>query len=65
MDVKRVEEIINSKGIISVTYKNSPVWIEHVVKGSETAHVKMISSNETMNIPVEELTETAVDNNLR
>jgi small acid-soluble spore protein H (minor) len=65
MDVKRVEEIINSKGIIAVTYKNSPVWIEHVVKDSETAHVKMLSSNETKNIPVGELTETAVDNNLR
>ena len=61
MNVKRVEEIINSKGIIAVTYKDSPVWIENVVSGSETAHVKLLSTNETMNIPVEELTERSTD----
>lgn len=60
MDVKRVEEIINSKGIIAVTYKDSPVWIENVIKDNSTAHVKLLSSNETMNIPVEELTEKEV-----
>jgi len=57
MDIKRAEEIINSKGIIEVTYKNSPVWIENVVKGDATAQVKLLSNNEVMSIPVEDLTE--------
>ncbi|HYE83217.1 MAG TPA: H-type small acid-soluble spore protein [Clostridia bacterium] len=61
MDIKRAEEIINSKGIIAVDYKNSPVWIESVFKDSSTAHVKLLSNNETMNIPVSDLTEKNSD----
>lgn len=57
MDIKRAEEIINSKGIIEVTYKDSPVWIESVINDAATAHVKLLSNNQTMNIPVEDLTE--------
>ena len=62
MDIKRVEEIINSKGIIEVTYKNSPVWIESVIKDNATAHVKLLSSNEAMNVPVLELAEKETSN---
>lgn len=58
MDVKRVEEILNSKGIIEVTYNNSPVWIESIANDDGTAHVKLLSSDKSMNIPVKELTET-------
>lgn len=57
MDLKRAEEIINSKGIIEVTYRNSPVWIESIGKDTRTAHVKLLSSNEAMSVPVNELTE--------
>ena len=57
MDIKRAEEIINSKGIIEVTYKDSPVWIESVLKDAATAHVKLLSNNQTMDIPVEDLAE--------
>jgi len=57
MDIKRVEEIINSKGIIDVTYNDSPVWIEAVIGEDETAHVKLLSSDKTMNVPVEDLKE--------
>lgn len=62
MDIKRAEEIINSKGIIEVTYKNSPVWLESVVKDNATAHVKLLSNNEAMSIPVEELSEKRLNN---
>lgn len=57
MEIKRAEEIINSKGIIEVTYKDSPVWIESVIKDNATAHVKLLSNDESMNIPVEDLAE--------
>jgi small acid-soluble spore protein H (minor) len=57
MDAKRVEEIINSKGIIEVTYKGSSVWIENVIKDDSTAHVKLLSNNQVMNVPVEDLAE--------
>lgn len=57
MDIKRAEEIINSKGIIEVTYNDSPVWIESVIREDATAHVKLLSNNQSMNIPVEALNE--------
>jgi small acid-soluble spore protein H (minor) len=57
MDIKRAEEIINSKGIIEVTYKDSPIWIESVIKDNATAHVKLLSNNQTMNLPIEYLSE--------
>lgn len=59
MDMKRAEEIINSKGIIEVNYKNSPVWIESLIEDGSTAHVKVLSTNETMNIPVSDLKESS------
>lgn len=62
MDIKRAEAIINSKGIIEVTYKDSPVWIESVIKHNATAHVKLMSDNESMNIPVEDLVEKSPGN---
>ncbi len=62
MDIKRAEEIINSKGIIEVTYKDSPVWIESVIKDNATAHVKLLSDNESMNIPVKDLIEKNLNN---
>ena len=62
MDIKRAEEIISSKGIIEVTYKNSPVWLENVIKDDATAHVKFLSNNQVMNIPVEDLEERGSSN---
>ncbi|MHB1392934.1 MAG: H-type small acid-soluble spore protein [Clostridia bacterium] len=61
MDIKRAEEIINSKGIIEVTYKDSPIWIESIINENATAHVKLLSDNESMNIPVEDLIEKNPD----
>lgn len=57
MELKRAEEIINSKGIIEVTYKDSPVWIENIIEDGATAHVRLLSNNQSMNISVEALTE--------
>jgi len=57
MDIKRVEEIINSKGIVNVTYNDSPVWLEAVTGEKGTAHVKLLSTDEALNVPVEDLKE--------
>jgi small acid-soluble spore protein H (minor) len=57
MDIRRAEEILDSKGVIEVTWKNSPVWIESLVGEDGTAHVKLLASDESMNIPVNELVE--------
>ena len=65
MDIKRAEEIINSKGIIEVTYKDSPVWIESVLKNDATALVKLLSDNHSMNIPIKDLAEKNSNNNYR
>lgn len=57
MDIKRVDEIISSKGIIDVTYNNESVWIESVIGENETAHVKLLSSDKTLNVPLKDLRE--------
>ncbi|MGE5678522.1 MAG: H-type small acid-soluble spore protein [Pseudomonadota bacterium] len=57
MDIRRAEEILDSKGVIEVTWKNSPVWIESLVGEYGTAHVKLLTSDKSMNIPVNELVE--------
>jgi small acid-soluble spore protein H (minor) len=57
MDLKRAKEIINSKGVIEVTYNNAPVWLESVIEEDASAHVKLLSTNQSMNIPVEQLSE--------
>ena len=57
MDIRRAEEILDSKGVIEVTWKNSPVWIESLVGEDGTAHVKLLASDKSMNIPVDELVE--------
>lgn len=58
MDINRAEEIINTKGIIEVTYKDSPVWLESIIRENDTAQVKLLSNDKTMNIPVHDLMES-------
>ena len=57
MDIKRAEEIINSKGVIEVTYNNAPVWLESIIEDEAAARVKLLSTNQSINIPVEQLSE--------
>jgi H-type small acid-soluble spore protein len=57
VDIKRAEEIINSKGVIEVTHNNTPVWIESIAMDSSKAHVKLLPDNHTLDVPVEELEE--------
>lgn len=57
MNINRAEEIINSKGVIKVTYNNSPIWIENVRRDDSTAQVKLLENNQSISVPVEYLSE--------
>lgn len=57
MDIRRADEIINSKGVIDVWYQNDPVWLESIESEKHTVHVKNLNTHETMNIPLSELRE--------
>jgi small acid-soluble spore protein H (minor) len=55
---KRVEEILESKGVINVTYNNNPVWL--VANSSDTdgaIQIKDIKSNKIMTVYIRDLEE--------
>ncbi|MCX7772365.1 MAG: H-type small acid-soluble spore protein [Clostridia bacterium] len=55
MDSKRVNEIMESKGVINVNYNGMPVWIDNM-KG-DMAEVTLIGKNQTMSVPINNLIE--------
>lgn len=57
MKLHKAEEIYNSRGVIDVTYKDRPVWIESISEQSEVAHVKDLETNELKIVPILELKE--------
>ncbi len=57
MDFERADQIIHSKGIVEVWYRNDPVWLESLQTDHRTVHVKNLNTRETMNIPLSELQE--------
>lgn len=57
MRLEEAEEIYNSRGVINVTYKNNPVWIEDIQRESQTAHVKDLQTDELKEVPILELKE--------
>ncbi|MFD3157143.1 H-type small acid-soluble spore protein [Haloimpatiens sp. FM7330] len=57
MNLKRGEEIINSLGVINVTYKDKPVWIENINEERKIAKVKYINSTESISVPISQLNE--------
>jgi H-type small acid-soluble spore protein len=42
--------------VIGVTFHNAPVWIEQI-NNDETAQVKVLDTNERMEVPVTQLFE--------
>lgn len=58
MNVDRAIEIINSKGVIDVHYKNEPIWIESIDSGKSMAHVKSLRNDRSLNVTINELTES-------
>ncbi len=57
MDYRRAKEIIESYGVISVSYENAPVWLEQVHADRETAEVINLFNEERLEVPLESLTE--------
>lgn len=55
MDSKRVKEIMQSHGVINVSYNGMPVWIEGI--RGDVAEVNLIDVKKRMDVPVSALTE--------
>ncbi len=57
MLTERAIEIINSVGVINVTYKNNPVWIQDIESENNKVHVKDLKTNEVIEVEVSDLVE--------
>lgn len=57
MNFTRAEEIVQSLGVINVTYKDKVIWIEDVQRSSNTAHIKDLKTSEIKEVPLTELNE--------
>lgn len=56
MDKKRVEEIMQSHGVINVIFDGMPVWIEGI--RGDLAEVTLINASGHMDAPIDKLTES-------
>lgn len=57
MDIKRANEIIESLGVIGVSYKGDPVWLENINEQSNTVIVKNMKTDEKLNVGITDLKE--------
>lgn len=57
MDYQRAKEIMESYGVISVSYENTPVWLEQVNVDRETAEVTNLFNEKRLEVPLEMLME--------
>lgn len=58
MDKKRLEEILESDGVINVTYKNNPVWLESISTDKDgVIQVKDLKTDKHMTIDIKDLKE--------
>jgi small acid-soluble spore protein H (minor) len=57
MNLKKAIEIVDSLGVINITYKNSPVWIENINRENRTAQVKDLKTDKFMEVSISELVE--------
>jgi small acid-soluble spore protein H (minor) len=55
MESKRVEEIMQSHGVINISYNGMPVWIEGI--RGDVAEVSLINMEKSMDVPISALTE--------
>jgi small acid-soluble spore protein H (minor) len=55
MDINRVRQIYESKGVIEVLYNNAPVWIENI--RGDNAEVTYIGTDKKVEAPVGKLME--------
>ena len=58
LDKKRLEEILESRGIINVTYKNNPVWLEGISTDKDgVIQVKDLKTDKLMSVDINDLKE--------
>ncbi len=58
MDKKRLGEILESHGIINVTYKDNPVWLEGVSSDKDgVIQVKDLKTDKLMSVDIRDLKE--------
>lgn len=55
MDSKRAEEIMQSHGVINVTYNGMPVWIEGM--RGDMSEVCLIGMEKRIDVPISALAE--------
>ena len=58
LDKRRLGEILESRGIINVTYRNNPVWLEGIGTDKDgVIQVKDLKTNKLMSVEIEDLKE--------
>ncbi|HEY8889715.1 MAG TPA: H-type small acid-soluble spore protein [Clostridium sp.] len=58
LDKKRLGEILESYGIINVTYKNNPVWLESISTDKDgVIQVRDLKADKLMLVDIEDLKE--------
>ncbi|MFL0196602.1 H-type small acid-soluble spore protein [Clostridium sp. WILCCON 0269] len=56
LDKQRVKEILQSKGIIEVKYKNNPVWLESIsTDKDDNIQVRDLNTNKHFNVDIIDL----------
>lgn len=61
MQLERASEILISPDSIEVLYNNIPVWIDSIDEARKTASVRLLTSDERIEVPVNSLEETGDD----
>jgi len=58
LDKKRLGEILESDGVINVTYKNNPVWLECISTDKDgVIQVKDLKTDKHMTVDIKDLEE--------
>jgi small acid-soluble spore protein H (minor) len=58
LDKKRLGEILESHGVINVTYKNNPVWLESISTDKDgVIQVRDLETDEHMTVDIKDLKE--------
>ncbi|HHZ20636.1 MAG TPA: H-type small acid-soluble spore protein [Firmicutes bacterium] len=57
MDIKRAKQIMESDGVITVHYGESPVWIEQIHEQEASAEITDLETEERLVVPVDLLSE--------
>ena len=58
LDKRRLGEILESDGVINVTYKNNPVWLESIGTDRDgVIQVKDLKTDKIMSVDIADLKE--------